>query len=468
MTTSTTGPEVLTRNEGMLLRRDLLNHILDGKNRNIDFECGYPSPITIEHYQLMYDREGTARRVVHCLPEESWALPPEIYEEEGSRETLFDEAWGSLEREHSILHYLHRADEQSGIGRFGVLLLGIDDGKALKDPVEGVEAAKEVVNTGSHKLLFLRSFGEGAVTVASREISMESPRYDQPLTYTIQFAEAVGGLEGTSRSLTVHWTRVIHFADGVTSSEVFGTPRMEPVYNRLYDLRKVLSGSGEMFWKGAFPGFAFEVNPELIAQGASMDVEAMREEFANYSNGLQRFLALTGVTAKQLAPQVADPSNHVDVQLKVIAISLSIPFRILFGSEQAQLASSQDAKTWARRVARRQAEYLTPRVIRPIVDRFIIMGILPQPVDSYVVDWPDLSTPSDEDKAQVANTNTEALAKYVAGSVSQLIAPASFLKEIMGFSADTVEAIMKEAEAYVEEEEPEEEEEEEPGEKDDS
>lgn len=222
-------------------------------------------------------------------------------------------------------------------------------------------------------------------------------------------------------------------------SDVFGVPRMQKNFNRLLDVRKILGGSAEMFWKGGFPGYSFEVNSGL--DGAEVDTSSLRAEMDNYMTGLQRYLALEGVSAKSLAPQVADPKNHLDCQLAAIALSEGIPQRILFGSERGELASSQDAKAWNSRLRKRQEQYLTPFVVRPFVDRLIALGILPVPEEGYTIFWPDLTTQSDQEKAEVVRTWADALAKYVAGDVGQVVPIDSFLSILANMPQDQITEI---------------------------
>lgn len=47
--------------------------------------------------------------------------------------------------------------------------------------------------------------------------------------------------------------------------EVYGTPRMKLVIDKLLDLRKILGWSGEMFRKGAAPPPEEEVKPDHVA-----------------------------------------------------------------------------------------------------------------------------------------------------------------------------------------------------------
>ncbi len=427
-------------------RAQLASALLDPTNRDIDKECGYPETITIEQYRKFYDRNGIAKRVVRCLPEESWALLPDVYEVEDADETEFEAAWTDLQKRLNLFHYLYLIDELSGIGQFGVLLLGLDDGQNLDQPVDGINEKGEKTGKADHQLLYLRAFDESCLQVTNREADMSNPRYSLPTKYNINFQDTdTGGLQvAESITKSVHWSRVIHVADGRVVSEVYGTPRMKPVYNWLLDIRKVMSACPEMFWKGAFPGWAFEVNPELADQGVEIDAATMRQEFEAYSNGLQRYLALAGVQTKSLAPQVSDPRAVVDVLMQAIAFALSTPYRVLFGSERGELASSQDSKTWNTRVSKRNTEYVTPMILRPFIERLVAVGVLPEPKET-LIEWPDRNVPTEEDTARVASARTTALAAYVQGGVDQLIPPEPFLLDIMAMSQDEVDAIMEKA-----------------------
>lgn len=421
-----------------ILRSQLLNKLFDPR-RDIDLECGYPKSLTPDQFRYLYDREGIAQRVVQFWPDESWAMDPSVYETEDPSETAFEREWMTFRKRFNPFHFLHKIDVVSGIGRFGVLLLGLDDGQPLEAPV----LSETGTPLGGVELLFLRAFAEDVVEVDSRENDMSNPRFGQPTMYSIKFTD-VDSIGDTTVMQTqkVHWSRVIHIADNREGSEVYGKPRMEVAYNRLYDLRKVLGGSGEMFWKGGFPGYAIETDPDI--PDVDLDTDSLREQLANHFNGLQRYLALTGVSVKSLAPQVADPKSHVAVLMEQIAITLGVPKRKFIGSEQAQLASAQDDRTWNKRVARRQEKYLTPMVISPFVDRLIALGILPEPTE-YTVEWPDLNTVTDQEHAEVAAKRTEAFSKYVAGNVDQLIPPAEYLSMFHGLAQDEVDQIMEAA-----------------------
>lgn len=430
-------------------RSNLINKMFDPR-RDLDDECGYPKEVTIEQYRHLYDREGIAERVVSIFPSESWSVDPSVYETEKTDLTEFEETWNHLLKEFNIWHYLERIDELSGIGQFGILLFGLSDGKELREPVDGIDVHGNKTENNEYELLFLRCFDHSLVTVSSWEEDPSSKRFGSPNLYSVKFSDPRNQMElgsgagnpNVQKEYLVHWTRVLHVTDNRKTSEVFGSPRMRSVYNRLYDLRKLLGGSAEMFWKGAFPGLAFEVNPDL--QDADIDVDTIKDEFFKYANTLQRYLAVTGVTTKSLAPQVANPGEHIMSQLKALTITLGVPLRVFLGSEAAHLASSQDQETWNKRIQKRQNKYLTPMLIRPFVQQLQLYGILPD-VEEFNVSWDDLFEPTAQDKADVLKSITESMAKYIAGQVDLLVPPLEYLTVFMGLELEQAEFILEAA-----------------------
>ena len=431
------------------IRSTFLRFLLDG-NRDIDSECGYPSWLTPDHYRAMYDREGAAARVVHCEPEESWVEDPDLYEDEDPQtDTKFEKAWKKVLKDWNVWHHLLRIDILSGIGQYGVLLIGIDDGKELWEPVEGINDDGTTTGENKYKLLYLRPFDETVTFIKAREVDTNNPRYGKPTMYRIEFRDFPNwGIQaGEIIARDVHWTRVIHVADNRKMSEVFGIPRMQQVWNRLYDLRKIMAASGEGYWKGAFPGISFEIMPEIADQGIDFtddDKKALRQEMDDYQKGLQRYIALNGMHANPLPIQAVPPDAHAESNLKNIAIAKDIPYRVLFGSEEAKLAGTQDGKKWARRIRRRQLRYVEPLLIRPFVDRLIAFGVLPQPKE-YFVDWPDLNAPADIDKAAIANQIAGAMAQYVQSGASQLVPPDVFLTKILGWTPEEAKDALESA-----------------------
>lgn len=387
-----------------------------------------------------FARGDVASRIVSLLPEETWKEPPVVYETEDDTETPFEKTWESLLSQMPLYSYLQRADILSGVGQYGVLLLGISDGKPLSEPVDTINEMGQPVGLGTgdeprYQLLYLRPLEEYYARIDTYETDINNPRFGLPLYYTLTFLD-----NNTQITQRAHWSRVLHLADNRTNSDVFGLPRMKVVFNRLLDLRKIAGGSGEMFWKGGFPGLSLESQP--TDDEFELDVDATKEQIESYMNGLQRYIATMGMTAKSLSVQVADPIPHMELQLRLIATAIGVPWRVLAGSEAAQLASEQDSQNWNGRVARRRESYVSPFVLRPFVDRLIAMSILPEPVDGYLVAWPGVNTPSPEQLATVSEKKTNAIAKYVQAGADALMPPYYFLTLILGMEDKEAKALI--------------------------
>lgn len=421
-----------------------LRKLMDPR-RNIEAECGHPDQISTEDYVKAFKRGDVASRVVSVWPDESWSENPLVYENEDEGETKFETEWKELEEQLRLFSLLQRADTLSGIGRFGIILLGFGDGKKLEEPV---------IAQAGMKLLYIRTFDESLITIKSFETDVTNARYGQPKTYEIKFTESDETGKGTTVSsgspstslpttqLTVHWSRIIHLADNRMDSEVYGRPRLEKVMNRVLDAKKIAGGSGEMFWKGGFPGLSLETHPSETP--VEIDVESTKQQIDQYQNGLSRYLTLNGMQAKNLGTQVADPTPHVEMQIRLIAMTVGVPWRVFMGSEAAQLASEQDTRAWHRRLKRRRHEYVTPFVIRPLVDRLIEFQVLTKPTKVFVF-WPDLNTPSDKEKSEVALKRSEALEKYVTSGADVMMPPFHYLTLVQGYSDEEARAILDEA-----------------------
>ncbi len=423
-----------------------------GRNRrnaifDLDAECGYESAPVILYYHTLYARGGIAARVVDLWPDESWAAYPELYERESPGRTTFERAWDELRNRVLPWHYLHRADKLSGIGHFGVILLGFDDGAPLSSPAPNIDELTGGSKSGDLKpckLLYMRTFDEYLARVSKSEKDVFSPRYGQPLTYNINFPnpQISGPGFGNYLESQVHWTRIIHLADNRQSSEVWGVPRMRPVLNYLHDIRKVCGGSAEMFLKGGFPGYAFETYPDIAGEAAVKQSE-VQKQIEEYSRGFQRYLATVGGSWKSLSVQVANPKNHIEQYVSLLCATIGVPTSIFLGREQGHLASTQDAGAWKDRLRGRQVNYLEPMVVRPFIERLMSVGVLPR-VDSYNISWRDLRALSDKDRADVALKQIQALMQYVTGDVNQIVPPRLMLTMLMGFTEAQAEAIEEE------------------------
>lgn len=385
-----------------------------GGDRDIFRSAGYPQSITTRQYREAYRRQDIARRIVRAKPDETWRVAPDVLDgltvDKGSDRTRFAKEWRRIAQEigvlddadasKGVLHYLHRLDVLCGVGRYACLLLGLRDGKQLSEPVEPGSA-------GIGGLLYLSVFDEDDAQIATWVTDETDPRFGLPESYKVNLAAGEG-----AEARVVHWTRLIHVAEEVGADDVFGTPRLEAVWNRLFDLLKILAGSAEAAWKLLDAGHMFTTQPGHKLPAADADMEELENRLDDFAHNLDRMLLVEGMDVKTLGGAVSDPTGLVNVNLDFLAATTGIPKRILMGSERGELASSQDESNWTKQIETRQANFAGPMILRPTIRRLIYAGVLPRPSSGdFCFRWPPLSDVDTEAQARTLDLVATALQK---------------------------------------------------------
>lgn len=426
-------PNQLKALSALVARAQLASHLgySFGTDRDLYTALGYKRNLTFHDYNAFYTRNDIARAVVNNPVDASWRLHP-VVSEIDARETAFESAWKDLITRLRLYQRFIRLDILTGIGEYGVLLLGLNDVKERKDFTKPVATNTEL------SLLYTQAFAENNAVIATLDNDPKSERYGKPETYTLTL-----GINGDSRTdtITVHHSRVIHVVENPLENDIYGAPRLECVYNRIQDLEKLAGGSAEMFWLGARPGYAAIADAD--AQFGDLDMDAMQTQLDEFDNNVRRWLQLKGMTIKDLSPQVSSPAEHVDVQLTLISAATKQPKRILIGSERGELASSQDERAWAYITEARRINYCEPVIMRPFIDKCTLYGVLPMPSSGkYNIDWPPLATPSAKEKAEVGRIKSTTLKEYVTiPTASGILPPEMFLEKFLDFTYDEIEQV---------------------------
>jgi|APSaa5957512535_1039671.scaffolds.fasta_scaffold02579_5 uncharacterized protein len=430
-----------------------------GNDRNLYRSLGYKDTLTFEDFWSEFIRENIAKRIIEAYPTDTWRLRPEVVQNEDDTkgkdkkkiDTAFEIKWKELVTKKRLFHYLSRADKLSGIGAYSVLLLGFDDVSEAKGLDEPAEGAKD--------LLFLRPYKQDNASVHTFDVDITSERYGLPEFYNINL-QSGNRVEITNKkpkraekrrrkelntsinkTVKVHWSRILHLAEDLLEDDVNAVPRLQPVFNVLKSLGLIVGGAGEMFWRGAFPGLAFRLDKD-----AQMDPKqgktALEEMISKYHHNLQRHLTVQGMEVDSLAPQVADPTNHFDMCISVISATIGIPKRIFLGTERGELASSQDERAWQEKIEERRLNYAEPMILRELINRLMMVGVLPDIKEQYTVIWPPLKVASEKEKMEVSKLATEALAKYADSlDAGNIVPPEIYFKEFLKLEDDVIDQI---------------------------
>lgn len=403
-----------------------------GGDRNIYQALGYPEtePLFADYYGR-YKRQDIAKAIIDRPVKATWQGPLELIEAEEENDTEFEETWAELDKKLKLKNRLTRVDRLTRLGKYGVLLLGLDDVKKQED-------FQLPVNTNrDRKLLYVKPFTEATAKIDTYVEDPKDIRFGLPLMYAIQVQDSATKANAEVR---VHYSRVVHVLEDALESEVEGLPCLEVVYNRLLDLEKLIGGDAEMFWKGARPGYTGSLKDGYTATTEFMD--DLQDQMDEFDHNLRRFLINDGVDLKALEQQLADPKNHVDIQIQMISAVTGIPKRILTGSERGELSSAQDSEEWKDFVQARRDDHAEPDIVRPFVDRLIEYGVLPEPSNGYTVKWQDLYSTSEKERTTIGKNRAEALREYTTNPTAMAtFPPKAFMEICMGLTAEQITLI---------------------------
>jgi hypothetical protein len=212
---------------------------------------------------------------------------------------------------------------------------------------------------------------------------------------------------GEDRSVWVHYSRVIHFADGLLDDEVRSRPRQEPVFNPLTDIEKVLGAAAEAAYRGVDYGVHANVDPEYELEDGGA---ALENNLRDWYHGLQPWVQTQGVDLETLGGEAPDPSKVIDPYIEAISAEKKIPQSVLKGNETGERATSQDLKNWYGDIAGRQNGY-GAHLLRELFDRCINYGVLPSTPAGYTVEFPPLAEESEKETAEVENKRADTVKK---------------------------------------------------------
>lgn len=368
----------------------------------VDF--GFPKLLGFDQFFAMYTRNGLARAAVNKTVAKTWQDAPFLLEKErdGSQggeddETPLEKDIRQRFADLRLWAKLAEADRRGLVGAYAGVILRFADSKQFNQPVDRV-------NGGLDGLVEIIPAWEGQLTVSQWVTEQTSPDYGQPAMF--QFNESAVGTDNKQpRNFELHPDRVIVWsADGT----VHCRSHLEPGYNDLMTMEKVVGAGGEGFWKNAKSAPVLEIDKEanLAAMAKAMGIEAsdvadkMDEQVRDWQAGFDQLLMLQGMQAKTLGITLPSPEHFFSIALQSFAASVSMPVKIMVGMQTGERASTEDAEEWAQTCMSRRTDTVVPNTMA-LVNRLERVGILPE--KDWHLDWTDLTETSIGEKIDRAD-----------------------------------------------------------------
>lgn len=364
-----------------------------GGVRDMYRTLGYKRQLFLPDYRSRFQRNEIANRIVKARPNATWRGGAQIIEDDDPTKentTEFEQVFIDLDNRLKLWDNLRKVDILAGIGRYGILLIGAPG-----------EMNTPLTSLRMEDIAYLTPYAEEDATIQKFDIDPNSPRFGQAEFYTIKRTSVTNATSTNSLSIAkqVHWTRVLHVADGLLDDNIYGEPRLQCVWNRLDDLEKVAGGGAEAFWRRADQGQQFDLDPTIDL--TPEQVTEMQEQVDKYIHQGKRILRTRGMKINNLGSDVADFASQVTSLMSLISTGTGIPQRILMGSEQGKLAAKQDRVSWDNQITDRQNDYAGPMVVRRFIDHLAMLGAVTIPTDGYEVIFSSVTTMDDEQRAEM-------------------------------------------------------------------
>ena len=381
--------------------------------RDLYQTLGYDERIDYEQAIARVHRNGLAFRIVNAFPRDTWRYAPFITEDpeqdyverfDPAERTPFEAALDDVLWRHKAWFKMRQLDALACIGRYSVMMFGLrnDSQGTIGRPPRNQERSPD-------HLLYLSLFSEANAEIDTLVNDITDPRFGEVAFYKIDTSRNKSGTDRARRATSalpefrVHASRVLHAAEHTLEDQIYGISKLQTIWNNLHDLDKILGGSAEQLWiagsRAVFgttqEGFAFNPNDDTLKN--------FKEQVEEWIHGFRNFILGQGINVQPMMASVADPRNHFDIQIDIIAGAHGIPKRFLIGSERGELASTQDVQNWLSNIMARQEEYITPCIVRGFIDKLIEFRIVPEPESDYFVRWRDLLALSDQETARIAS-----------------------------------------------------------------
>lgn len=440
-----------------------------GGARDLYKSCGYDKVTSPQMFWDAYKREELARAVIDIPVDKTWKAMPVIREDtdddtpvkggltpkstefEKAVEKLFDSPKLNIQRK------LANLDRMSRIGRYGVMILGFNDANA-KRPEQAVKKAAGL------KVLYMRAFPQNMVKIDSYNTDPTSPQYGFPKTYRITMFDG-DVMEDFADNATVvspydfrkekifHASRVIHFASdgGCATSDIFGLPALNIVWNRLHDCWKILGGAAESLWQTGFPTVMFNADPQATI--GKDEIKGLKDNIRKMFMGLERSIVTKGMTTSVMSGTSASIGEAYSIDLDMICMITRIPKRILLGATPSA-AGNDDTTEWNEYIKTRKEQTGTA-LVNLFIGRMIELGIIPTPAggeESFCVEWEDMDNLTVDQATKRGAAMADAFVKYIQGGVDRVITPEDFFR-VLGFPAWQARQFRKNVTTYLDSEE---------------
>lgn len=373
----------------------------DDKHGQAWRDYGYKDTLEFNDYFQMSERFGIASAGITIPVEQCWKTYPAIREGEAGefekRDT--DTSWESevskLFRSMKMWRKLKLCDEYQRIGEYGAMAIQI------KGTAQQADWQQPLKLIGVNNIAKLIPLYQEQLRPVEWDNNTASPRFGEPVMYQLD-QSAIGDdreQDNRNKSVHIHYTRVIVFAEGADDGSMYGRPALKRGFNDLITMEKIIGAGGEGFWKSAAMKTVFSSTSKDASPLTQSEIDTFDENISDFVEGLDKMLMTGSLDPKVLSVAMSDPQNPFMIALQSFSASVGVASKLLVGSQEGRLASDQDGIFTLSNMQSRRESWCT-QMMESVIDWLMVHGVIEQ--KEYTVEWDDLLAPSDGDKLDLA------------------------------------------------------------------
>ncbi len=365
------------------------------KQINAWSDYGYPDRVEFESLYRMHTRNGIAKAGNAIPVDLCWKSAPRVKSNDSDDVTPWEAAFNKIAKATRLWKKLRAADLRQRVGRYGGVLVQV------RGSLEQADWERPLANITDKQIVRFIPFYEDQMKVATFDENKASERYGFPLTYNYNEAQVgQANRDGkVSQPVTVHYSRVLVFAEEADDDTIFGVPANEAGFNDLLTMELVAGAGGQGFWKNASGKLHFDFRDPAAAPPTQEERDKQKEQIQDFASEMDKALATAGMEAKVLNYALADPDPYFRVALQSYSASVRIPANRLIGSVTGVLAGDKDDAAFLQTMQSRRVGFCA-EMVESVAAWLIEHGVLP--AADIVVEFDDLQAPGDKDKLELA------------------------------------------------------------------
>lgn len=364
---------------------------LDQKHQQAWADYGYKDTLVFDDFWSMFRRFGIAKAGIMRPVEKCWQTTPTILEnDEPHDQTDWEKSVELFAKNVYMWNRLRGVDYRNRVGRYAGLIMIVRDGMTLSQPMGRISPQQFSK--------FIPVF-EGQLDVKEWNQDEQSDTYSDPSMYQFQESGAGDRDPNSVRSVDVHPSRVIIWAEGADDGSIYGVPALEAGFNDLITMEKIIGAGGEGFWKNARGSLHLDIsekaNLNQLAQALGTDMDglpdALEQQIEAFVKGYDKQLLTQSMASSPTSVTMGDPEKPFSTALQSFSASIPVATTILIGNQTGERASTEDAHAWNLTGMSRRESFVVPQ-IELTIHRLMEIGVIER--KEFVVSWESLIEPT--------------------------------------------------------------------------